>query len=217
MEVHNNIESDFTRAFYQIPLSKASMKYCGVATPFRGIGVYTRSAMGMPGSETALEELMCRVLGDFLQEGCATKLADDLYCGGDTPQELITNWSRILNTLAWCDLRLSATKTVICPKTTTILGWIWSLGSLSASPLRIAALTTCSPPETVKGIHSFSGTYKVLSRVLPHCSQLVDPLESSLADLQSHNHIQWDDNLRQKFTTAQDALHTQVNRPLLCL
>ena len=85
--------------------------------------------MGMPGSETALDELMCRVLGDFLQEGCTTKLVDDLYCGGDTPQELITNWSRILDTLARCSLRLSATKTVICPKTTTILGWIWSQGS----------------------------------------------------------------------------------------
>ena len=55
---------------------------------------------------------------------------------------------------------------------------------------------------------SFNGTYKVLSRVLPHCAQLVDPLKSSLADLQSHDHIQWHDNLRQKFTAAQDALHT---------
>ena len=202
------IKSDLTRAFYQIPLSKASMKYCGVATPFRGIRVYTRSAMGMPGSETALEELMCRVLGDFLQEGCATKLADDLYCGGDTPQELIANWSRILDALARCNLRLSATKTVICPKTTTILGWIWSQGSLSASPHRIAALATCLPPESVKGMRSFIGAYKVLSRVLPHCAQLVDPLESSLADLQSHDHIQWNDNLRQKFSAAQDALNT---------
>ena len=33
------------------------MKYCGVATPFKGVRVYVRSAMGMPGSETALEEL----------------------------------------------------------------------------------------------------------------------------------------------------------------
>ena len=50
------IVTDLTNAFYQIPLSKSSMKYCGVATPFRGIRVYTRSAMGMPGSETALED-----------------------------------------------------------------------------------------------------------------------------------------------------------------
>ena len=151
---------------------------------------------------------MCRVLGDFLQEGCATKLADDLHCDGDTPLELIANWSRILDALARCNLRLSATKTIICPKTTTILGWIWSQGSLSASPHRIAALATCPPPESGKGMRSFIGAYKVLSRVHPHCSQLVNPLESSLADLQSHDHVQWDDNLRQKFTAAQDALNT---------
>ena len=53
------------------------MKYCGVATPFRGVRVYTRSAMGMLGSETALEEIMCRVLGDLVREGHVTKLADD--------------------------------------------------------------------------------------------------------------------------------------------
>ena len=210
------IKSNLTCAFYQIPLSKTSMKYCSVATPFHGIRVYTRSAMGMPSSETPLEELMCRVLSDFLQEGCVSKLADDLYCGGDTPQELITNWSRILDALARCNLRLSATETVICPQTTTILGWIWSQGSLSASPHCIAALATCSPPESVKGMCSFIGAYKVLSYVLPHCSQLVDPLESSLADLQSHDHVQWDDNIRQKFTTAQDALHAHKSIVLPC-
>ena len=40
------IVSDLTSAFYQIPLTKISMKYCGVATLFRGVRVYTRSAMG---------------------------------------------------------------------------------------------------------------------------------------------------------------------------
>ena len=29
------IKSDLTSAFYQIPLAKESMKYCGVATPFK--------------------------------------------------------------------------------------------------------------------------------------------------------------------------------------
>ena len=81
------ITTDLTSAFYQIPLARSSMKYCGVVTPFKGIRVYTRSAMGMPGSETALEELMSRVLGDLIQEGIVAKLADDLYCGGNTPEE----------------------------------------------------------------------------------------------------------------------------------
>ncbi|CAG2236610.1 unnamed protein product [Mytilus edulis] len=84
--------SDLTKSFYQIPLQMDSMKYCGVSTPFCGARVYVRSAMGMPGSETALEELTCRVLGHLVQEGVVAKIADDLYCGGNSPEELLTNW-----------------------------------------------------------------------------------------------------------------------------
>lgn len=98
------------------------MKYCGVATLYRGTRVYVRSAMGMPGSETTLEELMCRVLGDLLQAGVIAKLADDLYCGGNTPDELLENWIKVLGALHKNNLRRSASKTVINPKTTTILG-----------------------------------------------------------------------------------------------
>ncbi len=128
------------------------MKYCGVATPFRGVRVYTRSAMGMPGSETALEELMCRILGDCLKDGVAAKLADDLYCGADTPEELLVNWTRILDALRKSNIKLSPAKTTICPRSTTILGWIWTQGRLSASPHRIATLSSCPPPQTVRGL-----------------------------------------------------------------
>ena len=82
------IVTDLKQSFYQIPLAPSSMKYCGVCTPFKGVRVYTRSAMGMPGSETSLEELMSRVLGDFIQEGWVAKIADDLYVGGDTPEAI---------------------------------------------------------------------------------------------------------------------------------
>ena len=120
------ISTDLTSAFYQIPLDKDSMKYCGVATPYKGIRVYNGSAMGMPGSETALEELMSPVLGDLLHEGVVTKLADDLYCGGDTPEAVLHNWKCVLQALSKCNLRLSAKKTSICTKSTSILGWTLS-------------------------------------------------------------------------------------------
>ena len=69
------------------------MKFCGITTPFNGIGVYTDCAMGMPGSETVLEELMSGVLEDLIQEGHVAKVADDLYCSGDTVAELMKNCS----------------------------------------------------------------------------------------------------------------------------
>ena len=200
------ITTDLTSAFYQVPLSKKSMKYCGVATPYRGVRVYTRSAMGMPGSETALEELMCRVLGDLLKEGVVVKLADDLYCGGNTPDDLLLNWSRVLHALQVCGLRLSARKTIVCPKSANILGWVWSQGTLHASSHRVAALSSCSPPSTVKGMRSFIGAYKMLARVLPQCAVLLSPLDNVVAGRQSNDRISWSDDLHASFSKAQDAL-----------
>ena len=115
------IVTDFVKAFYQIPLAHDSMKYCDVATPFKGVRVYTRSVMDMPGSETHLEELMSRLLGDLIQEGCVAKLADDLCVGGNTPDEVLHNWNRVLVALRHNNLRLSATKTIVCPKSTVII------------------------------------------------------------------------------------------------
>ena len=77
------------------------MKYCGVATPFRGVRAYT--------------------------------------------------------------LHLSASKTTICPQSTTILGWVWTQGQLSASQHRVATLSSCPPPDTVRGLRSFIGAYKPLA------------------------------------------------------
>ena len=67
------------------------MKYCGTVSPFKESRVYTRCAMGMPGSETALEELLSRIIGDLIMKGIVTKQADDLYVGGETDKELFDN------------------------------------------------------------------------------------------------------------------------------
>ena len=90
------ISTDLQKAFYQIPLAKSSMKFCGIVTPYKGVRVYLRCAMGLPGSETALEELMSRVLGEFLQEGSAAKVANNLCVGTDILSDLFLDWERIL-------------------------------------------------------------------------------------------------------------------------
>ena len=209
------IKTDLSQAFFQIPLSKDSWKYCGVATPFKGIRVYTRTAMGMPGSETALEELMSRVLGHLIQEGVVAKIADDLYCGGHTPTELYDSWSRVLAALQSCGLVLSAPKTVIAPKSTLILGWVWNQGQLQASPHRIATLSTCERPNTVKALRSFLGAYKFLARVIPNCSSILSPLEAIVAGKPSSDTINWTTATDEAFRQAQQHLsdHRTVTLP----
>ena len=200
------ITTDLSKAFYQIPLSRDSLKYCGVATPFRGVRVYVRSAMGMPGSEVALEELMCRVFGDLLHEGAIAKIADDFYCGGNSLEELFGNWHRVLDLLEKNGLCISAAKTVICPKSTVVLGWLWKNGSLQATQHKIVSLANCSPPEKVTDMRSFIGAYKVLARVLPNCASYIVPLDKCISCKQSKDSIEWTDSLRDAFHKAQNAL-----------
>ena len=58
--------------------------------------VYNVGCMGLPGVEVALEELTCLVLGDMVMEGKVSKIADDLFIGGNTPEELLSNFHLVL-------------------------------------------------------------------------------------------------------------------------
>ena len=197
------IKTDLTKAFFQIPLSKDSMKYCGVVTPFKGVRVYTRCAMGMPGSETALEQLMCKILGSLVEEGCVAKIADDLYCGGNTEQELLSNWTKVLTLLHETGVKLSSSKTVIAPRETTILGWIWQQGTIRASTHRIAPLASCEKPKTTKAMRSFLGAYKVLARVIPHASSYLSPLDKMTHGKKSSDKLDWSEESSLAFQRAQ--------------
>ena len=161
--------------------------------------------MGMPGSETYLEELMSRVLGNLIQEGCVAKIADDLYVGGNSPVEVLDNWRRVA-LLHKNSLRLSAAKTIICPRKAIVLGWVWSNGTLQASPHKLAALSSVEPPSTAQGLRSFDGAYKVESRVLPRFVELLDPLDQATAGKETRGKIVWGDELLLAFKSAQLAL-----------
>ena len=202
------ILSDATSAYWQMKIEKASMKYTGIVTPYKGIRVYGRGAMGMPGTETALEELMYRVLGEQLAAGGVAKVMDDLYCGGSTPEEALYQWEQVLKSFSKNGLRLSPTKTVICPQSTTILGWVWSQGTIKASPHRISALAAVDPANltTVGQLRSFIGSYKFLSRVLKSYSDYISPLEDVIAGKKKSERIEWSQSLLEDFKKAQSHL-----------
>ena len=200
------IKADLKWAYYQIPLSKCSMKYVGVVTPYKGTYVYKRSVMGLPGSEAALEEVMCRVLGDLIQAGVVVKLADDLYCGAQSVDELLPIWSKVLERLSINGMKLSPDKTVCCPSSTIILGWLWENGFIRPTTHRMNALVACDPPCTVKGLRSFIGCFKFMSRVLPAYSDVLSPLDEICAGRKSNEKIAWTDQLTAAFTLAKDHL-----------
>ena len=64
--------------------------------------------MRMPGSSEHLQELTSRVFGDFMQEGFLIMIADDLFVGEDSVNDLANNCSCVLQYMKGCNLTLFA-------------------------------------------------------------------------------------------------------------
>lgn len=200
------IKTDLTKSFFQIKVGKDSIRYLGTVTPFKGVRVYTRAAMGMPGSSEWLNELMACVVGDLLMAGCVLIIADDLYVGGSTILELLNNWECLLFLMHKNNLKLSASKTVICPRSTTVLGWIWCNGTLSISSHKICPLLATEPPKTCTAMRSFLGAFKDIARGIPRCSSLLSPLENCIKGMSGEGKILWTSELLDYFSEAKKAL-----------
>ena len=63
----------------------------------------------------------------------------------------------------------------------------------------------CSQPRTAKGLRSFLGAYKFLSRVLPRSSSILAPLEEFVAGKSSSNLV-WYSEMESHFATAKKYL-----------
>ena len=104
------------------------------------------------------------------------------------------------------NLKLSSSKTVVCPKSTTILGWIWCNGSLSISSHKICPLLSSEPPKTCTQMRSFLGAFKDIARGIPRCSSLLSPLEGCIKGLEKAGKISWTPDLLECFNAAKKAL-----------
>ena len=67
-----------------------------VNTPYRGIRILTRAGQGLLNSDVHLEQLMCKVLGDEMAQGIVEVARDDIQVGGNTIDEVISNWTQVL-------------------------------------------------------------------------------------------------------------------------
>ena len=200
------IKTDMTEAYRQIKVKHESKKYCGVHTPFKGLLVYNVGCMGLPGVEVALEELTCLILGTLVKEGKVCKLADDLFIGGSTPEELKENFQLVLQKFLENNIKLSPTKTVIAPKSVTILGWTWTSGQLKASSHKLSALASCPPPATVTALRSYLGAYRFISRLIKGYANLLTPLEELVKGKEPKDSIQWSEEQLIAFQKSKDAL-----------
>ena len=89
------IVSDLKSLFFQIEATKDSIKWFGTVSPYKGIRVYTRAAVGLKNSSEYLDEILSRVLGALIVRQIVVKIVD-LIIGANTIDELFSNYTDVL-------------------------------------------------------------------------------------------------------------------------
>ena len=199
------IMADLKSWHWQIPISKDSMRFFGTATPYGGLRIYAVQPMGYLNSTENADMVIQSVLNPAIKQGKCVRIADNLFTGGSTVREAVDNFHLLLNLCNNSGLTFKASKTVICPKSVTVLGKIWEQGTLKPSGHLMSTLSKVDYPTTVKQMRSFTGSIKQMKDSLPNYHLLLHPLEKASAGLKSADRIVWNESLREAFNKVKTA------------
>ena len=207
-------ELDFSDMYWQMPFNLASpqhkrqLEYLCIRTVF-GTFTYCSGPMGLLGMDAIQEELTDKVLGDLVLAGKVAKVADNVYFGGQTLQDLLDTFHEILRRCDLANLRLKPSKINLNIQHADILGLHWNKGTLTPSAHRLEPLAECEIPKTVKGLRSFLGAvrfYEIClnSKRLAAATELLD--EQVPATRSGKDEIVWEERTTTAFRQIQQLL-----------
>ena len=116
------IMADLCNSYFQIKVQKKFWKYLAVMTPNRGLKVMTRCGQGLLNSDVELDQVLARLLGDDMTAGHCLAARDDLFVGGDTIDEALSNWKSVLKKIADSNLKVTARKVRVFSNDTEVFG-----------------------------------------------------------------------------------------------
>ena len=199
------ILTDLKHWHWQIPVQHQSMRFFGTSTPFGGDRVYLVQPMGYLNATENADRVIQRILQPVISEGKAARIADNMFTGGDTPEEAFSNFKTILALCSNAGITLKAQKTTICPVKINILGRVWQEGTMSPSTHIMSTISKATLPTTVKQLRGFNGSVKQMKDNLPEYYLLLQPLENATAGKKSADRIVWTSQLREQYKKVQEA------------
>ena len=120
-------ELDFADMYWQLKLrletmhDKQQLQYLCIRTAC-GTLAYARAPIGLLGMDAVQEELTDKLLGDLVIDGKVAKVADNVYFGGETIEELHQVFEEIIQRCHCADLRIKPSKINLNIKHADILG-----------------------------------------------------------------------------------------------
>ena len=203
-----HIELDFSNYYWQNGIPVEDSQYLAICHPYGGLRVYTVLPQGLRNSAEWGSEILARIYGDMVKNKQCTRIADQIYVLGNSPQELASNFTLVLNRARQANLTFKPSKISICPSDTVILGWrksgnLWQPTQHILSPLSLA-----EPPSTVKKLRGWLGAYRQIAKTIPNHAVVLQHFEKLVGGKNSKDRISWTPELLTQFDKAKASIAT---------
>ena len=187
------IFADLLNSYFQIKVDAQDWKHLGIMTPHRGLKVLTRLGQGLLNSDVVLDQVLGKVLGDEIAAGFCLAARDDLFVAGDTIDEVLINWEKVLAKLNDANLKITARKVRVFLEDTEVFGQRISNGKVSPSDHAVTSLGDIKLEEvkTIKQLNSWRGLYKTLIQHLPDLASMMAPFDKVAASKPSTELVDW--------------------------
>ena len=199
-------ELDLSNYFHQGGISRSDCQWLGVMHPFDGPLCYTASPQGLKNSSEQSYNRLAKIFGDMIRDNKMTRMADGLYPIADTLDELLTNYTEVVDRVEKSNMTLKPAKTSIAPKSAVIFGWKYQDGTWLPQDHVISSLSRAEKPTTVKQLRSFVGSIKQLAESIPRYAEMLHPLEQVIGSRGSSERLTWTQELEDAFAKVKKAV-----------
>jgi transposase InsO family protein len=118
---------------------------------------------------------------DLLNTGCVLYI-DDVLIVGDTEDEFVSNWIKVVERLHRVGFKVAAKKTCFYAKEVKYCGRVFSADGVRFDPDLISSVQKMAEPRTAGELRSFLATANWLRPSIPAYAELVEPLQALLND-----------------------------------
>ena len=203
-----HVELDFSHHYWQNAIPIQDSEKLAIAHPFEGLCVYTVCPQGLRNSAEWGSEILARMYGDMVKDKKVTRIADQIYVLGNSIPEVLRNFKTVLERAKRANMTFKASKLIVCPKSTIILGWEKEGSEWSPTNHVLSPLAKAEPPTTVKKLRGWLGAYRQIAKTIPNHSVVLQPFETLVGGKNSKDRISWSPQLLQKFVEAKQSIET---------
>ena len=167
-------KADLSDCFFQVPLHPDSQAYFTVITR-SGTYVPTRLVQGSKNGNSPCQNLIRGVLDELVPSACVS-VVDDLAVGGETQEELVDNWIRVLTRLLQKGFKVKPSKLVLLSSRLLYFGRVYTPTGIEYDPAAVSSIANMPRPTTLAQLSSYVALANWLRANVPRYATLVEPL-----------------------------------------